>query len=489
MNSTRCFAVLCVVIGSPALFGQLAPAPTRPAIPPPPTVVSSTTVPTSTQAVVVAVANPPAPAPSNPATVPTPIMVGRAASSGSAGSGPTVTVAPPPTPPTVAPSQVAPVTPTVPPGSLTNARIVNLSTRAQVTAGNPLITGFAISGTASRPVLVRAAGPALTGFGVNSALVAPRLQLRDASGALVTENIGWADSATLASVFAQAGAFPFARGSADSAAVATLAPGSYTVQVSDASSGTGGVALAEIYDLGGTTGDSRLANVSTRATVATGGGELISGFVLAGDGYGTFLLRSVGPGLSKFGVTGVLSDPVLTIFDSTGRQVANNDDWNGGPKPGAVAQSVQAAQPAPGSGVVTPTMNPDLVTADSQATGAFALDANSLDAALVTTLAPGAYTVQVRGAGTVVSTVTPNAGGGSTAGAPGTVQQAAAGRSFRPRPAPRCSKSSSCRKGRAGSPDPAENTRAIKTAGSGDPALHRYQLSERSGTAGRPALL
>ena len=368
--------------------------------------------------------------PSGPAQV----VIGAATSS-SGGASSVVSVTPATTPPTVVPPSLAPaptivpVPPTPRKGSVTEARLVNLSTRARVTAASPLISGFAISGTTARPMLVRAAGPGLTAFGVTGALATPRLQIRDAAGALVAENAGWGGSAALANTFANAGAFPFAAGSADAAAVVTLAPGSYTVQVLDASPNnpsTGGVALVEVYDVGNRADDSCLVNVSTRSTVTTGGGELISGFVLAGDGYGTFLFRGVGPGLAALGVSGVLNDPVLTIFDSARRQVAYNDDWNGGPKPGT-SQAAQVAQPVSGSGVVIPTLDPDLVIADSQATGAFVLAANSLDAALVTTLAPGAYTVQVRGAGTVVSTFTPNAGANPTPGAPGAAQQAGSG--------------------------------------------------------------
>ena len=370
---------------------------------------------------------------SNP-SVPAQVVTGAATSS-SGGSSAVVSVTPSTTPPTVVPTAVVPaptVVPVPPPprkGSMAEARLVNLSTRARVTTANPLISGFAISGTAARPVLIRAAGPGLTVFGVTGALATPRLQIRDAVGTLVAENAGWGGSAALANTFATAGAFPFAAGSADAAAVVTLAPGSYTVQVLDASPNnpsTGGVALVEVYDVGNRADDSRLVNVSTRSTVAAGGGELISGFVLAGDSNGTFLLRGVGPGLANFGVSGVLSDPVLTIFNSTGRQVATNDDWGGGTKPSpGVVMAATIGGPASGTSLPTATTNSNLVTVASQATGAFSLGANSFDAALVTTLAPGAYTVQVTGGPTVVLT-----SGSSTApvsSPSGTVQAATAG--------------------------------------------------------------
>jgi hypothetical protein len=38
-------------------------------------------------------------------------------------------------------------------------------------------------------------------------------------------------------------------------------------------------------------------------------------------------VRALGPSLASFGVSGVLSDPTLTIYDSTGSAIASNDNW------------------------------------------------------------------------------------------------------------------------------------------------------------------
>ena len=38
-------------------------------------------------------------------------------------------------------------------------------------------------------------------------------------------------------------------------------------------------------------------------------------------------MRALGPSLARFGVSGVLSDPTLTIYDSTGTVIASNDNW------------------------------------------------------------------------------------------------------------------------------------------------------------------
>jgi hypothetical protein len=92
---------------------------------------------------------------------------------------------------------------------------------------------------------VRGIGPALAGFGVTGALPATRLQVYDASGAVLASNEGWGGAAAVAQTAAATGAFPLTPGSADSAAVLTLAPGNYTIEIVDVR-GAGGVALAEI---------------------------------------------------------------------------------------------------------------------------------------------------------------------------------------------------------------------------------------------------
>lgn len=113
----------------------------------------------------------------------------------------------------------------------------------------------------------------------------------------------------------------------------------------------------------------RLANLSTRAQTGPGAAVLTAGFVIAPGSSKQVLIRGVGPGLTRFSLTGYLADPQLTLIDSSNHIVASNDDWN-------------AADAATMSSV-----------------GAFPLTVGSKDAALVTTLAPGAYTAQVSGAG------------------------------------------------------------------------------------------
>lgn len=112
----------------------------------------------------------------------------------------------------------------------------------------------------------------------------------------------------------------------------------------------------------------RLFNISSRTQVGTGGNVMIAGFIIGQGGPKKVLIRAVGPGLTQFGVSGVLADPILELHDSA-TTIATNDNWN------AADQATMTEA------------------------GAFALAAGSKDAVIVTTLNPGAYTAIVSGAG------------------------------------------------------------------------------------------
>jgi hypothetical protein len=104
--------------------------------------------------------------------------------------------------------------------------------------------------------------------------------------------------------------------------------------------------------------------------VGTGDNILIAGFVIDGNASKTVLVRAIGPTLANFGVGGVLANPQLALFKSgEASPIATNDDWGA-----STALSNAFAQ-----------------------VGAFTLDPASKDAALLVTLAPGAYTAQVTG--------------------------------------------------------------------------------------------
>lgn len=240
-----------------------------------------------------------------------------------------------------------------------SARLSNLSVRTAMDAGQTLIVGTVVSG-GTRNILVRAAGPALAGFGLAGAMTDPRLDLYNGS-TLTFSNDNWASD--LADTFSSVGAFAFTPNSLDAAFVQGIEGGR-----SIWARGTGaGVVLVEAYDLG--TGNSpRMVNVSARNRVGTGDNILIAGFNITGTGSKRLLIRAVGPKLGDFGVSGFLADPVLEVYSGAGAKLDENNDWA-----------------------------PSLATTFN-AVGAFGLDAGSRDAALLTSLPPGSYTVQVRGA-------------------------------------------------------------------------------------------
>jgi len=249
-----------------------------------------------------------------------------------------------------------------------SARLSSLSARAAVgTGANVLIAGFATS-NASKLVLLRGIGPTLANYGLSGVLPQAQLQLFNVGGTVIAANSGW--NPTLAPVFSQLNAFALPVGSADAALLQSLPAGVYTAQV-QGQGGTTGIALAEIYDADPGNASGRLTSLSARANVGPGASVLIGGFAIAGSGAETVLLRGIGPTLANYGVPGVLAQPVLTLFNTAGVPLATNSSWGGGA---------------------------DLANLFVQLS-AFPLPAASADTAMVVTLAPGAYTVQVAGAG------------------------------------------------------------------------------------------
>jgi hypothetical protein len=172
-------------------------------------------------------------------------------------------------------------------------------------------------------------------------------------------------------------------GATDSTLVITAATeanaGAYTCVVTN-SSGTV-TSSAATLTVATPSQASRLMNLSVRANTGTEGQPLIVGFVVGGSGTsgsGSVLIRAAGPALSALGVSNVLADPRLTVFQG-GTVIASNDNW------------------------ATPVSNELAVQAAESATGAFPFSSLSgLDAALVTELPPtsAGYTAWINGAAT-----------------------------------------------------------------------------------------
>jgi uncharacterized protein (DUF1800 family) len=189
-----------------------------------------------------------------------------------------------------------------------SARLMNLSTRAQVGTGpGILISGLVIApGGGVRKILVRAAGPTLTSFGMTGVLVDPAIAVLDGAATQIAANDNWEtpNASALTAAFTQAGAFPFASSSKDAALLVDLAPGgSYTIQVSGVGGATG-ASLIEVYDL---TSDN-MPSVSVAASTATTD------------------TKGAPPGVFTFTRTGSTTEP-LTVYYALSGTAINGFDY------------------------------------------------------------------------------------------------------------------------------------------------------------------
>ena len=92
---------------------------------------------------------------------------------------------------------------------------------------------------------------------------------------------------------------------------------------------------------------------------------MIAGFIITGNAPKRVYVRALGPSLISSGVTGLLADPILRLFASTGEQLASNNNWQDAQAPEIVATGFPPA--------------------------------HEREAAIITTLAPGSYTATMEG--------------------------------------------------------------------------------------------
>jgi cyclophilin family peptidyl-prolyl cis-trans isomerase len=262
-------------------------------------------------------------------------------------------------------------------------RLVNLSILTTAGSGAKVLTMGAFVGpgdsAGALPLVIRAVGPTLAQppFNVAGVLPDPVMTFYAAGNPTPLEtNDNWGGSPALAEAFRLVAAFELPNASVDSA-IARLAPGAapggYTVQVTGKNNASGSV-IAEVYDASGGVRSAttpRLTNLSTRAEIDPGA-DLAVGFVLGGQSARTVLVRGVGPSLEPLGVSGLMADPRLELFNNnTGQQIAANDNWAGDIEISTAAASV----------------------------GAFPLIGGlSRDAVLLVTLPPGPYSARISGA-------------------------------------------------------------------------------------------
>lgn len=277
-------------------------------------------------------------------------------------SGETVTVTAPTPTPTATPSPIPSPSPTATP-----SQFGNISTRLNIGVGdNVLIGGFIINGPSGVPkkVMLRGIAPSLNvnGVPVPGRLSDPLLELHKPDGTIVT-NDNWVEAANAFDIPADFRPTD----NRESVIVASLLPGAYTVLLKGAHGETG-VGLVEAYDLEGASA-AKLANISTRGLVQSGDSVMIGGFIVTGapDSAKRVMLRGIGPSLNVNGVpvSGRISDPLLELHKPDG-SIETNDNWRDAAN---VAQIPDGFQPT-----------------------------DDRESVIVTTLAPGAYTVIMRGA-------------------------------------------------------------------------------------------
>ncbi len=272
---------------------------------------------------------------------------------------PSATSTPTPATPTPTPTVTPTPTPSVTPAPA--AQALNLSTRLLVQAGDNVgIAGFIITGTAPKHLLLRALGPTLTvEF---DRLADPVLELHRPGAATIT-NDNWRDDPVQEVAILATGLEP--NNNLESAIDVTLNPGAYTAVIRGRNNT--GVGVVEIYDLSQAV-LAKLANLSTRAFVSTGGDIVIAGFILGGQtGNDRVVVRGIGPSLTALGVTNALANPTLELRGSNGDLLFANNDWQDDPG--------QAAE---------------LTAADLAPT-------NSLESGIAATLPPGQYTAPLAG--------------------------------------------------------------------------------------------
>jgi N-acetylneuraminic acid mutarotase len=124
--------------------------------------------------------------------------------------------------------------------------------------------------------------------------------------------------------------------------------------------GLGATNVNEVFIV---SGKANFANISTRLKVETGDNALIGGFIVTGAGSKRVILRAIGPSLP---VSGALANPRLELYNGAGQLLAANDNW----------------QDAPNKQEIIDSAIPPL---------------NDLEAAILTTAAPGNHTAIVRG--------------------------------------------------------------------------------------------
>ena len=101
---------------------------------------------------------------------------------------------------------------------------------------------------------------------------------------------------------------------------------------------------------------------------------MIGGFIVQGTGTKSVIIRAIGPELTQYGISDVLANPKLELYNGTGALIGTNDDW----------------QTTIIGGVITSNQVSDIQNSGHVPTAA-------TESAIIADLQPGNYTAIVRG--------------------------------------------------------------------------------------------
>jgi hypothetical protein len=225
-------------------------------------------------------------------------------------------------------------------------RMDNFSMRGVVDGGGrSLVMGFIMQGSESKQFVFRGLGQSLPNIFSYPRIGNPRILLYDGAGNLLASNTGWRSlSGDDQNFLISKGVNPGS--DADSAIVATIGPGSYTVIMDNGY----GIGLIDAFDFS-STAESKIANISARGYGQPNDGALTMGFYSRGGQQA--IVRGTGTStLAPYGFWPVIPDPSITVYDGAGGTIISNDNWG----TDANAGVIQSYGLAPGDGAESATL-------------------------------------------------------------------------------------------------------------------------------------
>ena len=207
--------------------------------------------------------------------------------------------------------------------TLSTTKFINLSTRGLVGSGDDvMIGGFTIPPGPEMTLYFRGLGPSLQSSGISNTILNPTLRLVRSQQSNPFEIVSddWMDASNAAEIMDTG--LPPTDGS-ESAILATLPPGGYTVILSAGENEPLGVGMVEIYDITDDCSSCRIINLSTRALVSSGEALMIGGLIISGIAEKEVYVRVLGPSLTE--IHGRLQDPGLKMLPTEGSEMIVND--------------------------------------------------------------------------------------------------------------------------------------------------------------------